>query len=146
MKKKKKRDTTEEDQFRSIKVPLKSIVRDPATQKFLEDTASEINKLVALGYQLVRLFLVAKHREGNLPKVNEHMDKNLADIQSLTEIIHKQRDVIHQQSEIIRHCKLEIADINKELNETVVSKWTSRNILSFLNNTMLKTTRSSTLS
>jgi len=73
MKKKKKWNTNEEDQFRSIKVPLKSIVRNPDTQKFLGDTASEINKLVVLGYQLVRLFLVFKHRENKLPEVNEQL-------------------------------------------------------------------------
>ena len=70
-----------------------------------------------------------------LPQVAKYMDKTGADIEKLTDIIHKQRDVIHHQAETIkaseealRHTKLLVGDLNKELEE----QWTIKNTLGFL--------------
>lgn len=61
--------------FRSIKVPLKSILRDPnRDQPVLNNYAFQINKTVILAYQLIRLYIINKYQnKQKLPTVDEKL-------------------------------------------------------------------------
>ena len=69
-------------EFRSIKVPLKSVLKDPDKDlAFFQQQSNNINIIVTLGYQFIRLYLLTLfHRNKPLPQINDILCKNVLSV------------------------------------------------------------------
>ena len=61
-----------EQVYKMIKCPLKAVLKNYDTiQPIIEKTVNEINQFVILGYQFIRLYLLDKYNNKELPIINK---------------------------------------------------------------------------
>ena len=94
---------TDSGPFRSVKIPFKTILRNPKRDlPIFNEYAFQINKTMILGYQLVRLYLISKYQNNlPLPEVDEKLYET-----ALSLIINPDRKI--KKSQKMQDCRPEL--------------------------------------
>ena len=60
-------------QYRTLKISLKSILRDKAVQPILFEAVDRVNRIVTHTYQFLRLWMLQQHRDNLYPEITTNL-------------------------------------------------------------------------